>query len=313
MKLVYGINSRYLFPVCVSIWSVWKNASRPVDITIFEDGISPSDFDVLKRLENTCKGLGSINVVPFHLGQFKDYYKITTTKFPAIILLPLILPNQFNGRVVFIDADTLVLSDIWKLLETDLQEKPLGACTDIGHIDRFLKFISPKTIELFRFRNKNVIAWKRMRELERILTLGYIPGENYFNAGVLVMDCDRIRKMPNFKDLSSFEGLIPHLRFYPDQDRLNEFFANNWSQIHCKWNSPAKLKKYTRHGKDSVRFASDDFKQQIQEAYQNPMIWHFMGRKKPWNTKLVFNHSFKNWKEICQEFENKTGLNFRIQ
>ena len=317
MQLVYGVNSNYLFPACVSIWSVWSNTSRPVDITIFEDGFSQSDYDVIKQMCASSKCLGStssINIVPFNSGQFKEYSIKTTTIFPAITLLPLVIPSLLEGRVVFLDADTLVVTDIWKILETDLKKKPIGACTDIGHMDWYFKLIKPKVFESIRLRKRNEMALKRMRAMERVLTLGYVPGENYFNAGVLLMDCDRIRRMPNFNELCSFEGLFPHLRFYPEQDRLNEFFSGNWSQIHCKWNTPAKVKRYIPSGENRLKnFTSDDVKKQIQEAYQQPMIWHYMGRKKPWNTKRKFNRSFKEWLEVCKDFENKTGLNFLLQ
>ena len=33
MQVIYGVNAAYVLPALVSIYSLWKNASQPVDIT----------------------------------------------------------------------------------------------------------------------------------------------------------------------------------------------------------------------------------------------------------------------------------------
>ena len=75
-----------------------------------------------------------------------------------------------------------------------------------------------------------------MNYIDQIAGLGFVPKENYFNSGVLVMECDTIRgEYPHYADLASFDKLRP-FREFPDQDRLNEFFAERWYKLPLKWN-----------------------------------------------------------------------------
>ena len=39
MQVVYGVDSNYVLPALISAYSMWENASRPLDVTIFGDSL----------------------------------------------------------------------------------------------------------------------------------------------------------------------------------------------------------------------------------------------------------------------------------
>ena len=108
--------------------------------------------------------------------------------------MPLALPQLVEGRCVFLDADTLILGDIWELLDMDLQGYPIGACNDLGYADGSFRPIRTKVFEplIARSRRKNLEAMKR------IVKLGFVPGENYFNSGII---CHGLRQDSRFAKL----------------------------------------------------------------------------------------------------------------
>ncbi len=316
MQIVYGVNAEYVLPALVSIWSLQRSASQPVEVTIYGEGFCESHYNLIQRVGDNC-GL-SISVSDFDETAFQEYSNITTTRFPNISLLSLLLPRLVDGRCLFIDADTLVLGDVCELMSSDLGGFPIGACTDIGRVtyleDRILNV---KASDLLRPTHAQQ---KKVKYLNCILSLGFLPGENYFNSGVVVMDCDRIRSdCPDYVDLARMDKLLPYVHTSADQDRLNEFFAGKWFQFPLKWNTRPTIRKDLARldgQKHKFRYVTDDFLAQVQEAVHSPKVWHFMGRKKPWNKGwwrrrlLIRRQAFKDYVNALRDFEIQTGITF---
>ena len=128
-QVIYGVNAAYVLPALVSIYSLWKHTSQPVEVTMYVDGITEQNQYVIQCVNETC-GM-SIQVKNFDGTGLEEY---VNPRFPAVSLLPLLLPSLEKGRCLFIDADTLVRGDVWELLSIDLDGMPIGACTDMGQV-----------------------------------------------------------------------------------------------------------------------------------------------------------------------------------
>lgn len=126
MQVIYGVNAAYVLPALVSMYSLWKNASQPVNITIYVDGITEQNRISIYIVNERC-GM-AIQGKDFEATGLEEY---VNTRFPTVSLLPLFLPSLVKGRCLFIDADTLVKGDVWELLSTDLEGMPIGACIAI--------------------------------------------------------------------------------------------------------------------------------------------------------------------------------------
>ncbi len=311
-QIIYGVNSEYLFPALVSIHSIWKHARQPVDVTIYGENWGPGDHAIVSQ---TTKMLGgsnkSIVVKDFDSSVFEEYSK-TKTHYPTISLLPLMLPRLVDHRCLFMDADTLVLEDICELLEMPLNGRPIGACADIGQV--YL------TGSLLRTRLSDVLNPKRTRKkrevlISRCIALQAMPYENYFNSGVLIMDCASIRAMYAKEEYLNAEALQALVDGLPDQDRLNQLFAGNWLQIPLTWNTSLGLIRRLRLS-PQFRQVSDKCRQDMETAMDSPKIWHFHGARKPWEKhwhKEAFSRPYRDYRAALREFKAKTGLKFRLE
>ena len=314
MQVIYGVNSDYVLPELVSIYSLWKHASQSVGVTLYVEDINEDDLDKIQRVIEGC-GF-PIQVKDFDGAGFEEYSQLKAG-YPVVSLLPLLLPRLVDGRCLYIDADTLVVGDVCELLKADLGGMPVGACADIGQVTLEDRLLAMRASDLFQ---PSRARFKKRHHVSRILSLGFIPGENYFNSGVLVMDCDTIRNnFPGHADLASMDKLRPYIHnvhSLPDQDRLNEFFAGQWFRFPLKWNTRPGIVRDVEMRKRKFRHISEDLRAQMLEAAASPKLWHFMGGKKPWikrwRTLLQFRQAYRDYTDTCRDFKAKTGIAFGI-
>jgi len=192
IKVVYGIDRNYLVPAAVSIHSLLERATAPLEIVVYGDGLEPSDHEALLKVgEAFGVAVDARGYEPSGVGDFSSRY-------PAIVTLPLELPWLVEGRCLFIDADTLVVGDVSEIMSIDMEGMPLGACMD-PLIDGSWNLSQPRR-RLIQRRPSDVLRPKRARrlresELRRAVSMGLRPGDVYFNSGVLVMECDTIRAL----------------------------------------------------------------------------------------------------------------------
>ena len=158
---------------------------------------------------------------------------------------------------------------------------------------------------------------EKLRYLERVAQLGFVPHENYFNAGVLVMDCDVIRReYPHYAELSCPDKLRP-FRALPDQDRLNAFFAGRWCPLPLRWNVRPGIKRDVEYRPYRFRHVSSTLWQQLRDATADPKLWHFMGFPKPWvkpwvgYVKLI-RPAYRDYIQTCREVWHQTGVRFGL-
>jgi len=292
IKVVYGIDRNYLVPAAVSIHSLLERTTAPLEIVVYGDGLEPSDHEALLKVgEAFGVAVDARGYEPSGVGDFSSRY-------PAIVTLPLELPWLVEGRCLFIDADTLVAGDVSEIMAIDMEGMPLGACIDPG-IDSQGNLATARR-RLVRTTVLDLLLPKRSRrrrqaQLSRAISMGLRPGDVYFNSGVLVMECDTIRPLAPLNSrglpLNDPGGMEPYAEHLPDQDRLNEFFAGRYRKLPLRWN----LKPVTRtaHWPESARL-------ELEEALSEPGIWHFMGARKPWKrstkSRMMRHHpAFQAW------------------
>lgn len=172
----------------------------------------------------------------------------------ARVLLGDLLPET-ERRVIYLDSDTIVRTDLQSLWTVDLEGKTLGAVSD------------------------QWIAGAHVRSI-----LGFDTDDDqfippYFNAGVFVADLERWRNHGVGQILSDFLSRRPRLRCH-DQDALNLVLRDDWHALPPAWNA-----LLTRPGVSppaSSRFArGDDYSREAIIA--SASIVHFLGSVKPWH------------------------------
>lgn len=131
----------------------------------------------------------------------------------ARLCIPYFLPKQIK-KVIYLDADTLVVDDIRKLWDVDIANHSVAAVIDRS-----------ETVDS---------AWAGIANYAE---LGIPAKSKYFNSGVMVIDVERWR----IEDAPAaiFQCVEKNLRYasYPDQYGLNVYFANRWYELDPGWNS----------------------------------------------------------------------------
>lgn len=166
-------------------------------------------------------------------------------------------------RVIWLDVDLLVFSDITELWNTSLKGNIIGAVPDPF--------------------SERTFFWKAaLAEKLAIVGLQLDPEHRYFNAGVLLIDLDLWRE----KDIGqkAFEFYLRHPQLqHLDQDVLNFQLQGQVRYLKAKWNHiepPALMWEWDPdvfRGLDPV------------EGLFHPAIRHMAGRCKPWDLSVRYS------------------------
>jgi lipopolysaccharide biosynthesis glycosyltransferase len=181
--------------------------------------------------------------------KYSTILKIRTLRhnFAGIVLLTIgsILPKNIK-KAICIDADLLLVDDIKKLWDIDLNKHPIAAVTNLGQ--------------------------------QPVNRMGIKDGD-YFNAGMLVFNIEMFRKECAEKALLKYmETCNENQMKNPDQDTLNSLYHSRWLHLPLRWNQqPATFRAL-----EKKCFATGLKKREYQEATLNPAIVHFLHIRKPW-------------------------------
>ncbi|RIY33930.1 hypothetical protein CJP74_00465 [Psittacicella melopsittaci] len=200
------------------------------------------------------------------------------------VLLRLALPTlPYNGRVLYIDIDTLVTGPLDELFtdENIFQGKSIAVCADI--LDYFHKFHRNSPYKVEKFPSK-------------FYTLPFgEKGSVFFNAGVMLIDIDKIRISPD-KDKSLWQYYCAEVfnegRFSGlDQTFLNIVHFHDKTIISNKYNFFAFLLNETRYVLEVAGWKNYDkaLAQGKVEAPMYPSVIHFLTLRpaKQWDSYLV--------------------------
>ena len=162
----------------------------------------------------------------------------------ARLLLPSKLPNL--DKVIYLDCDLVVCKDLKSLWETDVNDVAVTMAPDLLYQDK-------ATLSRLGINN------------------------NYLNSGVIVMNLDYWRKHDVMKRLLAYISDKGNELIYNDQDSLNAILHDERRQLPVKYNVTPHyfLKNPDNYPKE--------MHEEIRDARINPIIFHFLGKIKPWS------------------------------
>jgi FkbM family methyltransferase len=161
------------------------------------------------------------------------------------ILLPELLPD--TERILYLDADMLVLDDVASLWRTALDGRLFAAV------------VNP----LYPFMP------------DRVRMLGLARPQEYLNSGVLLMDLARMRDARLVDQLRAYAGRHPN-NSWPEQDALSVVCRGAWQAVPPRWNAQNTLFDLPLR---QLPFPAPE----VAEARARPAIVHFIGPQKPWH------------------------------
>ena len=207
--LVFACDAAYAMPLSTTLRSIVENnrSGWPLEFHVLSDGLS--EYIQRRVLNSIPEGSATIRWVPVDLAPFREFSTIShiSKMTYARFLIPYIFQDTLS-RVLYLDADLLVLDDLGPIWDTNLEGAVLGAVLD--GLDSQLKSSKPGLEKAPKVRD-------------------------YFNAGVLLIDLDRWRKERISE--KSIEYLIGHPKSpFSDQDALNVACDGFWKKLDPRWN-----------------------------------------------------------------------------
>jgi lipopolysaccharide biosynthesis glycosyltransferase len=152
-------------------------------------------------------------------------------------------------RILYLDADTIVLDSLRPLWETDLDGCHVAAVTNV-------------------FQEDHIPLPAR---------LGLEP-RDYFNSGVLLMNLDLMRRDESTAALFEYTRANAERLVWPDQDVLNAVLGPTRRRLAPRWNCMTSVLRFPWA---AYVFSAEE----LEEARRRPAIRHFEGPSvnKPWH------------------------------
>ena len=247
------------------IESLTANASGPLRLTILGRGLGPDYPDWLSAAFPSVAML-------FLPCDHVDYGR-RDTRIPKRITIStmdrLLLPHLLAGvdRVIYLDIDTVVLGDVCELARTDLAGAPLAARdSDVSETSEW------------QIAGRRLPA-DRALELRRRMGAAHGFGHPALNAGVLVLDLDRMRRDDFTRTyLAWVERYGLH-----DQDVLLAYAGPHRCRLQPRWNALPVI-----------------------EDVDDPAIIHWASVGKPWDRVLTPHQDL--WRSYAARVADRAGM-----
>lgn len=262
----------YLRYACVTIASVARCTKAETDFYILHREISLELQNMIKKWVKThfshCKlrflditqSLKKINVK-----QVRHFNALVFGRYFISELIPDI------DKAIYLDSDTIVLSDISKLNNIDLNGRAVGG--------------------VYEYWQDNADWGDKIKNDLKYLELS--ETHQYFSSGVLVIDCHKWRKQKITKKLLDTYDEYREFTQYPDQDPLNKLFENNYQELEPIFNTTEQAILYYERNKTH---------NEVIDLKNNIVVRHFAGDNKPWNQ--VYLYSNVNGRDCSDNFND---------
>ena len=244
VHLAFAVDQNLQNELAVVLASVVKNTKRDINAHVLTRGLGHDYWAKLHKLFPT---------INFHFHDFSDIdygasvnlmSHITVSTFDRLFL-PQVLKDV--AKVLYLDVDILVRGDVGELYDLNVRNHVFAGKK--SRLDGWSNLVHVITRVSLRLPAKQAWALRR-----RAHETGKLSADTY-NAGVLLMNLDRMRKDEFIENhLYLVEKL--HLN---DQDVMNFYSKGKALQIGDEWNFVP-----------------------TQDYAKNPQIVHFAGPVKPW-------------------------------
>ena len=270
MEFLVSLNENYLLPAGVLLCSLFENnKEEEVNVHLFlgegKDGFWQPLCDLCQKYHQ--------QVSLYHLNETNTLGKMPgmdLSRYPLEaynrLFMTMFLPEEIH-KVIYLDCDMVVCENLHSLWEENIDEYAVGAVDEyaVGAVDEYT-------------------VGKRV---------GYDAKYGYFNSGMLLVNLDYWR---NNNVTSLFVEYIknnPQKLRFADQDVLNSIFYDN------KKNLPIRYNLTTDMLRNDLQISSEYFAE-IDAAYQNPTIIHFIMPDRPWfkNNKHPLRHYWEQYRDL---------------
>ncbi len=264
IHIAFCVNDSYASYITVPIKGMLENNSVPIVIHVLSDYLSPRSIRQLKDLIDsyTDVELDVIIVDDSRLQGLKDSWTIYTW---YRVLLPEVLDASVH-RVLYLDADVLVVNTIEELFRLDMTGKAIA-----GTID---------------FQSKDSSTYQRC---------GYEMDKQYVCAGVLLMNLDYWREH-DIADQVVRWGSENNARIqFPDQDSINYICRDSKILLPLNYDI---VDGFFHDG-----YYYHNYPQELRKCIKSPIIIHYAGQA-PWVVELSKHLMQDEWDKYNKMLPN---------
>lgn len=260
VPVVLAANEAYVPILYTCVQSIADCAAQEnnYEIYVFHTDISSSSQAMFQqRLVRENINITFVNVasrVSGYVLQAKQH--ISTETFYRFLILDILKDYE---KVVYLDADMIVLRDVAELYHTQMGEHLIAAAVDPD----FAGQCNMKNSEMRQYC-KN--------------TLGLENPFQYFQAGVLVFHVAQMRREITVEKL--LEMADTDIYRFSDQDILNIVCKDRVIYLDMSWNMIFDCNRF--RWKHVIKYAPHDILDAYENARRDPYIIHYAGFLKPW-------------------------------
>mgnify|MGYP001036388818 FL=1 len=209
MNILISVNKTYVDKVQTMLLSLSLNVKEMVTVYLMNHSLDGQDVISLKEyLKEKCNfNLIEINVKKTSLDDLPIYLHFSIEAIYRL-LAQFLLPKTVD-RVLWLDADIIILNDITEFYYQDFEEKLLIVCADVNH-DR-----------------EDVHKIKQAMKISQEHT--------YFNSGVSLFNLTKLRAETTEEEIVEVCNRMKDKVMYVDQDILNYLY-----QFKVKYENPKK-------------------------------------------------------------------------
>lgn len=263
ISIVVASDNAYVPHLGALLVSIFDNLApkTELELLILDGGISRTNQAMLKRLVPADSGIHFLQMED----EFTSYF--THMHFSRATFYRLVLDRILTERdkAIYLDCDTIVLGDLSELWRQDIGDNPIAAVHDYI----MESFCRSKTLSADFTGSLPAQAY-----LERYLGMDAEGSKNYFQAGVLVLNLQKIRAL-NVTD-AMVESLERQKHWFLDQDVLNKTFSGMHAHLPPEWNVINMIDDISNHLEASSL-------QELRQAQVNAKLIHYAGYEaKPW-------------------------------
>lgn len=269
IPIIFACDNKFVIGLGLSLQSMLSNISDETfyDIYILDGGISAQNKNKINKFKkiNNRFSLHFIDMTN-HIDKFSKI-KLNNKRFSQSVYFRLFIPRLFKDKydkVIFLDCDLIIDTDLSRLYEIDLGEMVFAGVPDIGV--RYFYNTSDEKIKYYKeigFDSDSIFE--------------------YVNAGVMVWNLKEFVKYTEYeKKLITFFSKYK-ICYLNDQDAINSIFFKKIKILEPKWN---------------LQILWDN-----KECYKNDLvyIYHFAGNK-PWIQEVIPHLPYFPYYRVANKF-----------
>lgn len=204
--------------MAMTMASVLQNTNSGIDFYILDGGISEKNKDLVRQTIQVYQSYKKCEYIKMDASLVKDFPNIQHFSLNTYFRYFIADLKPKLTKALYLDCDMIICGDIAELYNVDVSEYGIAAVPYICDDDKYSK----------SGHYKWVMAQKSMLNMQ--------PSSLYFNAGLLLMNLQYIRKNNLKQQFINKTTELKDIITCADQDVLNIIFENKYKVLPLQYN-----------------------------------------------------------------------------